>query len=127
MSKEEKICVLVLMKLINYISSQIATFDNDFKSKLTGLDEIVEWKVGDDIKYYTIIKDGNINGSDETPGSPTLSFIIDNAESALKVLSGKVDFDEALNMIKITGKASLAQKLNFILEKVNEYIGDLTG
>ncbi|GAI40552.1 unnamed protein product, partial [marine sediment metagenome] len=66
MSKEEKVCVKVLMNMINYAAKEIAKFDDDYKDKLKGLNELIAWKVGDDISFYTEIKDGDINGSEGT-------------------------------------------------------------
>jgi len=41
MSKEEKVCVKVLMNTINYAAKEIAKFDDDYKDKLKGLNELI--------------------------------------------------------------------------------------
>lgn len=127
MSKEEKVCVKVLMNMINYASKEIAKFDDDYKDKLKGLNELIAWKVGDDISFYTEIKDGDINGSEGTaPINPTITFEISDAEVALKILTGKQDFNEMGDKVKISGDIKKAEGLNFILDTVKEYLGDLT-
>ena len=126
MSKEEKVCVKVLMNMINYAAKEIAKFDDDYKDKLKGLNELIAWKVGDDISFYTEIKDGDINGSEGTaPTNPTLTFEISDAEVALKTLTGKQDFKEMGDKVKISGDIKKAEGLNFILDTVKEYLGDL--
>ncbi len=127
MSKEEKVCVKVLMNMINYAAKEIAKFDDDYKDKLKGLNELIAWKVGDDISFYTEIKDGDINGSEGTaPTNPTITFEISDAEVALKTLTGKQDFNEMGDKVKISGDIKKAEGLNFILDTVKEYLGDLT-
>jgi len=127
MSKEEKVCVKVLMNMINYASKEIAKFDDDYKDKLKGLNELIAWKVGDDISFYTEIKDGDINGSEGTaPINPTITFEISDAEVALKILTGKQDFNEMGDKVKISGDIKKAEGLNFILDTVKEYLGDIT-
>ncbi len=127
MSKEEKVCVKVLMSLINYAAKEIAKFDDDYKDKLKGLNELIAWKVGDYISFYTEIRDGDINGSEGTaPINPTITFEISDAEVALKILTGKQDFNEMGDKVKISGDIKKAEGLNFILDTVKEYLGDLT-
>lgn len=127
MSKEEKVCVKVLMNMINYAAKEIAKFDDDYKDKLKGLNELIAWKVGDDISFYTEIKDGDINGSEGTaPINPTITFEISDAEVAIKILTGKQDFNKMGDKVKISGDIKKAEGLNFILDTVKEYLGDLT-
>ncbi len=127
MSKEERVCVKVLMSLINYAAKEIAKFDDDYKDRLKGLNELIAWKVGDDISFYTEIKDGDINGSEGTaPTNPTITIEISDAEVALKILTGKQDFNEMGDKVKISGDIKKAEGLNFILDTVKEYLGDLT-
>lgn len=126
MSKEEKVCVKVLMNMINYAAKEIAKFDDDYKDKLKGLNESIAWKVGDDISFYTEIKNGVISGSEGTaPTNPTLTFEISDAEVALKTLTGRQDINEMGDKIKILGDIGKAEQLNFILDTVKEYLGDL--
>ncbi len=127
MSKEQKVCVKVLMNMINYAAKEIAKFDDDYKDKLKGLNELIAWKVGDDISFYTEIKDGDINGSEGTaPINPTITFEISDAEVAIKILTGKQDFNKMGDKVKISGDIKKAEGLNFILDTVKEYLGDLT-
>lgn len=127
MSKEENVCVKVLMNTINYAAKEIAKFDDDYRDKLKGLNELIAWKVGDDISFYTEIKDGDINGSEGTaPTNPTITFDINDAKVTLKILTGKQDFKEMGDKVKISGDIKKAEGLNFILDTVKEYLGDLT-
>ncbi len=115
------------MSLINYAAKEIAKFDDDYKDRLKGLNELIAWKVGDDISFYTEIKNGDINGSEGTaPTNSTLTFEISDAEVALKILTGRQDINEMGDKIKILGDIGKAEGLNFILDTVKEYLGDLT-
>jgi len=126
MSKEQKVCVKVLMNMINYAAKEIAKFDDDYKDRLKGLNELIAWKVGDDISFYTEIKDGVISGSEGTaPTNPTLTFKISDAEVALNMLTGRQDINEMRDKIKISGDIGKAEQLNFILDTVKGYLGDL--
>ena len=127
MSKEEKVCVKVLMNTINYAAKEIAKFDYDYKDKLKGLNELIAWKVGDNISFYTEIKDGDINGSEGTASiNPTITFEISDVEVALKIFTGKQDILELGDKVKISGDIKKIEGLNYILDTVKEYIGDLT-
>ena len=127
MSKEEKVCVKVLMNTINYAAKEIAKFDYDYKDKLKGLNELIAWKVGDNISFYTEIKDGDINGSEGTASiNPTITFEISDIEVALKIFTGKQDILELGDKVKISGDIKKIEGLNYILDTVKEYIGDLT-
>ena len=127
MSKEEKVSVKVLINTINYAAKEIAKFDNDFRNKLAGLNEIIAWKVGEDISFYTEIKDGAIDGSEGSPPTnPTLTFELSDPAIALKVLTGRQDINEIMDKVKISGDIKKVEQLNFILDTVKDYLGGLT-
>lgn len=126
MSVEEKVCVKVLGSMINYAAGQIAKFDNDFKDKLKGLNEVIQWKIGDDIAYYTEIKDQDIKGVDGTAPSPTLTFEISDIGVALKLLTAQADMGSLGDVVKVSDPEK-AQQLAFILEKVGEYSEGMQG
>lgn len=120
MSIEEKVCVRVLGSMISYAAGEIAKFDNEFISKLKGLNEILQWKIGDDIAMYTEIKNDTIKGFDGVADNPTVTFTIENVEDALKMLTGQVDANEFINIVKVSD-ADKAAKLAFILQTVGSY------
>ncbi|TFF86495.1 MAG: hypothetical protein EU551_01345 [Promethearchaeota archaeon] len=126
MSVKEKVCVKILMNIMNYASGEITKFDNDFKSRLKGLEETIVWKVGDDISFHTEIKNDTIKGSEGDSENPTLTFEISDVKTALNLFTGKIDIVDSMDKIKIIGNAEKVQKLNFILDTVKEYIGDLS-
>ena len=125
MSKEEKVCLNVIIGMINYATEEILKFDDEFKNKLEGVSEVVQWKIGNDIAYYTEIKEKNIKGYDGIATNPTITFEISSEESALKVLTGKIDMAKLGKEIKISGDASKIQKLAIVMDTVRNYIGDL--
>ena len=126
MSVEEKVCVRVLGSMISYAAGEIVKFDDDFKSKLSGIDEVLQWKIGDDIANYTVIKDQTIKGFDGIAENPTITFTIEKVEDALKMLTGQIDASELLNVIKFSD-AEKAAKLAFITETVGKYAEGLRG
>lgn len=126
MSVEEKVCVRVLSSMISYTAGEIAKFDDDFKAKLAGIDEVLQWKIGDDIANYTVIKDQQIKGFDGIADNPTVTYTIENVGDALKMLTGQIDASELLNIIKFSD-ADKATKLAFITETVAKYAEGLTG
>ena len=127
MSKEEKVCIKVLASMINYAAGQLAKFDNDFISKLKGLDEIIQWKIGEDIAYYTEIKDESIRGEDGIASNPSVTFEISDISEALNLLTGRADITKMLDKIKMSGDAAKIQQLSFIMETVEDYMEGLTG
>ena len=127
MSKEEKVCIKVLASMINYAAGQLAKFDNDFISKLKGLDEIIQWKIGEDIAYYTEIKDGSIRREDGIASNPSVTFEISDISEALNLLTGRADITKMLDKIKMSGDAAKIQQLSFIMETVGNYMEGLTG
>jgi len=126
MSVEEKVCVRVLSSMISYAAGEIPKFDNDFKSKLAGINEVLQWKIGDDIANYTVIKDQTIKGFDGIADNPTVTFTIENVGDALKMLTGQIDASEVLKIIKFSD-AEKAAKLAFITETVGKYAEGLRG
>ena len=126
MSVQEKVCVRVLSSMISYTAGEIAKMDDDFKSKLAGIDEVLQWKIGDDIANYTVIKNQEIKGFDGIADNPTVTFTIENVGDALKMLTGQVDAGELLNIIKFSDPEKAA-KLAFITETVGKYAEGLRG
>ena len=126
MSVEEKVCVRVLSSMISYVAGEIAKFDDAFKGKLAGLDEILQWKIGDDIASYTVIKDQTIQGFDGIADNPTVTFEIESVTDALKMLTGQTDPLEFVNIVKVSDPDKAA-KLTFIMETVGEYAQGLGG
>ena len=124
---EEKVCVKVLSSMIAYASDQISQFDDEFKSKLQGLDEIIQWKIGDDIANYTQIKDSKITFVEGTASNPSLTFEIPNVSDALKMLTGQIDQSEFGNIMTIKGDAAKLQELSFIMETVGKYSEGMAG
>lgn len=125
-SVEEKVCVKVLASLMSYTSGQIAKMDDEFKSKLAGLDEVLQWKIGDDIALYTVIKDQEITGFDGIADNPTLTFTIEDVKDALRMLTGQVDASELPNVLKMSDPVK-AGELNFITETYAKYAEGLRG
>ena len=126
MSDEEKVCVRVLSSMISYAAGEIAKFDEEFKNKLKDLDEVIQWKIGDDINTYTEIKDQSIKGYDGISDKATVTFEIENVSDALRLLTGQIDAGELLNIIKFSD-ANKAAKLAFITETVASYAEGLGG
>jgi len=112
--------------MISYAAGEIAKMDDDFKSKLAGIDEVIQWKIGDNIANYTVIKDQGIKGFDGIADNPTVTFTIENVGDALKMLTGQVDAGELLNIIKFSDPEKAA-KLAFITETVGKYAEGLRG
>ncbi|MFX1256540.1 MAG: SCP2 sterol-binding domain-containing protein [Promethearchaeota archaeon] len=113
--------------MIGYATEQLAIIDNAFKSKLKGINEVIQWKIGDDIAYYTEIKNESIKNVDGTASNPTITFEIDNVSEALNLLTGRTDISDLVNKIKVTGEASKVQQLAFLTETVREYMEGITG
>jgi hypothetical protein len=126
MSIKEKVCVKVLVSMLNYAASQIAKFNSDFKNKLKGLNEIIQWKIGEDIAYCTEIYDENIRGFEGETANPSITFEISDVSGALNLLTGRADISALTGKIKISGDASKIQQLSFIMETVREYMEDLS-
>ncbi len=126
MSKEEKVCVRTLGSMMAYAAGQIPKFDEDFKSKLAGLNEVIQYKIGDDIFFHTIIKDQEINGFDGEASNPTLTFEIEDVSQALKLFTGQIDAGELLNVVKFSDP-NKAASLSFIMETVGKYAEGMGG
>ena len=126
MTSKEEVCVKVLMYVMNYASSEISKFDDVYKSKLAGLTEIIVWKVADNISFITEIKDGNISGSEGSSDNATMTFEIGDVNTALELFTGRIEMDKAMDKVKIIGDAETLLKLNFILDTVKKYIGNLS-
>ncbi len=126
MSKEEKVCVRTFGSMISYALGQITTFDDDFKSQLAGLDEVIQYKVGDDIFFHTIVKNQEITGFEGEASNPTLTFEIEDVGQALKMFTGQIDPTEVLSIMKISDPVKAAN-LAFILETVGKYAEGMGG
>ncbi len=131
MSTEEKVCVQVLGAMIGYATEQLAIIDEEFKGKLKGISEVIQWKIGDDIAYYTEIKDQTIKASDGTASNPTITFEVPDVSDALALFTQRGDTDItkiiSAGKLKINGDAATVQKLGFILETVGEYMQGMGG
>jgi len=126
MSIQEKVCIRVLGSMIGYAAAEITKFDEDFKNKLEGYEEVIQWKIGDDIAYYTTIKDKTITSGDGIAANPTITLEIDDVSEALNVLIGKSDMSALIGKINIIGGDP--QKLltfSLIMQTVREYLEDL--
>ncbi len=126
MSVEEKVCVRTLGSMMSYAASQVAKFDEDFKSKLAGLNEVIQYKVGDDIFFHTIIKDQEITGFEGEASNPTLTFEIEEVSKALKLFTGQIDAGELLSVVKFSDP-NKAASLSFIMETVGKYAEGMGG
>lgn len=125
MSIEEKVCIKVLGKMITYGVGELAKFDDDVKSKLKGMNEVLQWKIGDDIAFYTEIKDGNVVGSEGISSNPSLTIEISDVTEALNLLTGKKDITEIVKVAKLIGDASKFQQLTSVLLTIRDYLSDL--
>ena len=90
MSKEEKVCVRVLGSMISYIAGEIAKFDNEFKSKLKGLNEVIQWKIGDDIEWGA-----------QSYGEPTSEIVYAVAYPSSERLCSNCNIKNMLALVKI--------------------------
>ena len=131
MSIEEKVSVRVLGAMIGYATEQLAIIDDEFKGKLKGLSEVIQWKIGDDIAYYTEIKDETIKSNDGTASNPTMTFEVPDVSDALALFTQRGDMDIAKiissGKLKISGDAAKVQQLGFILDTVGKYMEGLGG
>lgn len=131
MSKEEKVSVRILGAMIGYATEQLAKIDEEFKGKLKGINEVIQWKIGDDIAYYTEIKDQTVKACDGTASNATMTFEVPNVSDALGLFtqSGDTDITKIISAgkLKITGDAAKVQQLGFILETVGQYMEGMGG
>ena len=127
MSTEEKVVIKTMASMITYAISQIAKFDSDYGDKLKALgEEVIQWKIGDDIAYYQIVKDGEIKEVEGISDSPTLTFEIADVSAALKMLTGQAGMDAMVGKMNISD-GDKALKLGFMMEKVGEYMEGMGG
>ena len=131
MSIEEKVCVRVLGAMIGYATEQLAIIDGEFKGKLKGINEVVQWKIGEDIAYYSEIKDQTIKASDGIASNATMTFEIPDVSDALALFTRREDTDIAKiissGKLKISGDAAKVQQLGFILDTVGKYMEGIGG
>jgi hypothetical protein len=125
MTTEEIVFVKIMSGMMTYAIGQVAQMDEDYANKLKALDEVIQYKVGDDIAYYTVIKDGKVEGFDGTADNPTLVNEI-ALEDMVKMFSGQADAASIVSKMKISD-ANKAAELAFILEKVGEYMEGMGG
>ncbi|MFX1394614.1 MAG: hypothetical protein ACFFAH_13695 [Promethearchaeota archaeon] len=125
MSTEEKVCIKILGKMITYGVSELAKFDDEIRSKLKGMNEVLQWKIGDDIAFYTEIENENVKGAEGIASNPTLTIEISDVTEALNLLTGKKDMSEIVKIAKLIGDASKFQQLTSILLTIREYLSDL--
>ncbi len=125
MSTEEIVFVKIMSGMMTYAIGQVAQMDEDYANKLKALDEVTQYKIGDDIAYYTVIKDGKVEGFEGTADNPTLVTEI-ALDDAVKMYSGQADPASIVSKMKISD-ANKAAELAFILEKVGEYMEGMGG
>lgn len=125
MSTEEKVFVKIMSGMMTYAIGQVAQMDEEYANKLKALDEVIQYKVGDDIAYYTVIKDGKVEGFDGTADNPTLVNEI-ALEDMVKMFSGQADPATLVSKMKISD-ANKALELAFIMEKIGEYMEGMGG
>ena len=126
MSTEEKVVIKTMASMITYAISQIAKIDEEYGNKLKELNEVIQWKIGDDIAYYQVVKDGDIKDFEGISDSPTLTFEIGDVSAALKMLTGQADMTSMVDKINISD-GDKALKLGFMMEKVGEYMEGMGG
>lgn len=127
MSTEEKVVVKTMASMLTYAISQVAKMDEEYANKLKALgEEVIQWKIGDDIAYYQILKDGDIKEVEGISDSPTLTFEIADVSAALKMLTGQAGMDAMVGKMKISD-GNKALKLGFMMEKVGEYMEGMGG
>ena len=125
MTTEEIVFVKIMSGMMTYAIGQVAQMDEDYANKLKVLDEVTQYKIGDDIAYYTVIKDGKVEGFEGTADNPTLVTEI-ALEDAVKMYSGQADPASLVSKMKFSD-ANKALELGFILEKVGEYMEGMGG
>ena len=126
MSDEQKVVIKTMSSMMSYAISQIATMDSDYANKLKEVNEVIQWKIGDDITYYQIIKDGDIKHFDGVADSPTLTFEIAEVADGIKMFTGQADMTALVSKMKISDPAK-ALELGFMMEKVGEYMEGMGG
>jgi hypothetical protein len=127
MSTEEKVVVKTMASMLTYAISQVAKMDEEYANKLKALgEEVIQWKIGDDIAYYQILKDGDIKEVEGISDSPTLTFEIADVSAALKMLTGQAGMDAMVGKMNISD-GNKALKLGFMMEKVGEYMEGMGG
>jgi hypothetical protein len=124
MSIQEKVCVKVLGSMITYATNQIAMMDKEFGSKFKKINEIIQWKIGDDIAYYTEIKGGNIKEFEGVSEAATLTFEISNVSKALEMLTGRIDSNSLVEVMTVSDPVK-ATELAFITQTVAKHLQGL--
>ena len=115
-----------MASMLTYAIGQIAKMDEEYANKLKELNEVIQWKIGDDIAYYQIVKDGEIKEVEGISDSPTLTFEIADVSAALKMLTGQAGMDAMVGKMNISD-GDKALKLGFMMEKVGEYMEGMGG
>jgi len=126
LSDEQKVVIKTMSSMMTYAISQIATMDSDYANKLKEVNEVIQWKIGDDITYYQVIKDGDIKHFEGVADSPTLTFEIAEVADGLKMFTGQADMTALVSKMKISDPAK-ALELGFMMEKVGEYMEGMGG
>jgi len=126
LSTEEKVVIKTMASMLTYAIGQIAKMDEEYANKLKELNEVIQWKIGDDIAYYQIVKDGEIKEVEGISDSPTLTFEIADVSAALKMLTGQAGMDAMVGKMNISD-GDKALKLGFMMEKVGEYMEGMGG
>jgi len=126
LSDEQKVVIKTMSSMMTYAISQIATMDSDYANKLKEVNEVIQWKIGDDITYYQVIKDGDIKHFEGVADSPTLTFEIAEVADGIKMFTGQADMTALVSKMKISDPAK-ALELGFMMEKVGEYMEGMGG
>jgi len=131
MLNEEKVIAKMLLYTLNYGMGVIAKYDDYFKEKLRDVNKIVCWKIGDDIKFYTVIKNMEINGDiGDPPTDPDIIIELRDHRTCIDAffdIRKGLEFD-VLNLadgISISGDIDAASRLTFILSYAGQYLEDI--
>ncbi len=125
MSVEEKLCVKILANMLSYATNQIMQIDDEFKEKMSTLNHTIQWKIGNDLNYYSEMKEGKSAMIEGETDNPTITFKVADAEVALKVLGGQAEIDKMDKDVEIIGEASKISELMFVLDTLRKYLGDM--
>ena len=131
MLKEEKVIAKMLLYTLNYGMGVISKYDDDFKEQLRDVNKTICWKIGDDIKFYTVIKNMEINGDiGDAPTDPDIIIKLRDHRTCIDAffdIRKGLAFDvlDLAEGITISGDINAASKLTFILSYAGQYLEDI--